>query len=174
MNDNFSRAKMRLERVRKIKYPIEIIEDLNIGKCAAYEGKIRITTSAIENLSEEELAFIIAHEEAHLDKKHGEKKLEYINSCIKEIDDVVYDEKYGFFSKLLGIVFLGGVSVMVSPLKSKRHEIEADLEAKKRMIEAGYSQEDVTKFLDRIGGSSSERYFSSHPTNQLRKNMLKE
>lgn len=169
--DNLTRAKMRLENVRSIKYPIEIIDDDDINACALPEGKIQITSAAVANLSEAELAFLIGHEEAHIDKQHSQKKTEFLDECKKGFEVLAEDKEMGGLKKVVSAMAIGVVTIAGAPLVSKVHEIEADVEAKERMIKAGYSEEDATKFFDRLG-SYRGRYFSTHPTPQFRKKII--
>jgi Zn-dependent protease with chaperone function len=171
--DNLTRAVDRLESVSKIKYPIEIVENSEINAYALPEGKIQITSAAVNNLSEEELAFIIGHEEAHIDKRHGKQKMDLAEQISNGVKEIAKDEEIGGFKKFVGIVAIGAATIAVAPLINKACELAADSEAKKRMTEAGYSEEDAAKFFDRIGEYRG-KYFSTHPTPQFRKKIIKD
>ncbi len=169
--DNLTRAINRLESVRKIKYSIEIVDDNNINAYALPEGKIQITSAAVENLSEEELAFLIGHEEAHIDKQHRRQKIDLANQVQNGFEEIAKDGETGGFKKVVSILAIGATAIVAAPLISKACELQADSEAKKRIAEAGYSEEDATKFFERLG-SYRGKYFSTHPTPQFRKKIL--
>ena len=170
--DNLTRAAMRLEKVRKIAYPIEIVQDRDVNGMADDDrGKILITSAAAEQLSEAELAFVISHEEAHLQGEHRKKSREFREFCKEKSKEVMNDEKSGNFAKgivLSTIVAASAVNVFVSP---KLHEIEADCVAKERMLEAGYSKRDVTKFFDNYPGGRWG-LLKPHPPQSFRKEIL--
>lgn len=170
--DNLTRAINRLSRAKGIEYSIEIIEDSEINAYALPEGKIKITSAAVEQLSEEEIAFLIGHEEAHIDGKHGQAKMEYLKACAEGFEQIFKDKKSGFFKKALKTAGLAGLTVAGLPLVSKACEVVADLEGQKRIKDAGYDEEDAGNFFDRIGPREG-RYFSTHPTPQFRKKLLK-
>jgi hypothetical protein len=169
--DNLTRATMRLERANAIQYTIEIIESNDINAYALPDGRIQITSAAVNNLSETELAFIIGHEEAHQKKHHYQQRVGAAMAISAGMEQIIEDEKMGNFRKVASVVALGAVAVAAAPLISKAHELEADLDARDRMIEAGYDESSTTDLLDSFG-SRQGVYFSTHPTPQFRKKII--
>lgn len=171
--NNLERALARLNESREIEYPIEVISDTQISACATGSGKIKISSGAVNRLSEEELAFIIAHEEAHLKKMHIQTEVELVRSVGKTATDIAKDKDYGIFKRVMGVVAVTALAVVTAPLVSKLSEIEADADAKKRMLDAGYSEKDVLRFFEQNASQQKGSYFSSHPTASTRLTMLK-
>lgn len=172
--DNLTKAIMRLETVREIKYPIEIVPSGEINAHALLkEGKIQITSAATERLFECELAFIIAHERAHLDKRETAPIIGFIDSADAKVSEIIQAKDVGIIPKALGILFIGAATIAAVPLFNKKLELDCDYAAKEWMIEAGYSQDEVESFFIRFG-SSEESYFSSHPTGKYRRRRLED
>jgi len=171
--DNLTKATMRLGSVREIIYPIEIVNGSDINACALLkECKIQITYAA-SRLTEGEIAFIIGHEEAHLDMRHITKMKDLFSEADLEMDKIIKDKSRGTISKALHMIFVGATAIAATPLISKECEIACDLAAKKRMQEAGYGQDDILRFLKRLG-TYQGTYFSSHPAPQFRVKMLED
>jgi hypothetical protein len=170
--DNLTRAISRLgQKGEKIKYPVEIIQSNDINGFANSEtGKIQITSAAIDSLSEEEIAFILAHEEAHLDRKHAQAKQELSSLTEKHMKEVLSDEKTGLVKKIVGAAALTTVAVAAGVATSKLLELDADIEAQRRMKEAGYSHDDTLKFTERLDQRGN--LISTHPSGKTRKKML--
>lgn len=169
---NLEMALMRLNRIKPIDYDVEIINSDRINAFATHDGKIQITSAAANSLPEEELAFMIAHEESHLDKEHRKKEVEMINSVGKTAGDIMKIENTGLFKRVLGVATVAVAAIGMAPLVLKGHEIQADVNAKERMLDAGYSEEDVLRFF-KEHETSSGGYFSTHPTSHTRIKMLK-
>lgn len=171
--DNLTRAINRLESVSKIRYPIEIVDSEEINAYALPGGKIQITSAAAKNLSEAELAFLIAHEEAHIDRHHSLKKNVFASFCKAGIKQIAKAKQLGGLKKIVSMIAAETAAIAALPLIDKGHELGADLVAKRRMTEAGYSEEDAAKFFDRVEEYRG-KYFSAHPTPQFRKKFLEE
>lgn len=171
--DNLTRAMRQLgQNGKHIQYPIEIIQSDEINALADSESrKIKITSAAVNSLSEEEVAFILSHEEAHLDRKHAEAQKEVSSLIGKQIKEVFNDEKTGFFKKVIEAVAVTTVGVAAGVATSKLLELDADGEAQKRMKEAGYSHDDTLKFAKRREYQPG-KLISSHPSWKNRKKML--
>jgi Zn-dependent protease with chaperone function len=166
---------MRLGSVREIIYPIEIVNgrDINAVALSSPEGcKIQIT-SAASRLAEGEIAFIIGHEEAHLDRRHINKEKDLFNATDLKMDEIANDRSMGVLSRALRMVFTGIATFAAVPPISRELELECDMAAKIRMLEAGYDQNDVLRLLKRAGYRQGS-YFDLHPTPQFRLKMLKD
>jgi predicted Zn-dependent protease len=141
----------------KINYAFKIIKDNEVNAFAIAGGKIYINIGILDFIkSEDELAFIIAHEIAHIEKKH----------CINKIK----------LTYLAGKVD-ANLATLVSAMKSvydlpfsKYDEFEADDLGVKLIQKAGYNKKGAIEFFKRLAAHFKESprdpvndFVASHP-----------
>lgn len=132
---------------------------------------IWITSGALEQLNEEEIAFTIGHEQSHIDGNHVDQQKRFIKDRAQKIEQIVSDKKSGFIMKTLkvagsGLAAIGGFSIL-----SHKQELEADLRSKRKTEKAGYSGEggrDLMQRFEDMGDGNS----ITHPHPRLRKKIL--
>lgn len=142
---------------KNIKYSFKIIADDEVNAFAIAGGKVYINTGLLDFVkSEDELAFIIAHELAHIDKKHciNKIKLTYLAGKVNVTLAMLVDELKAVYD----IPF------------NKYDEFEADDLGVTMMQKAGYNKKGGIDFFKRLAVyyEESERdpindFVASHP-----------
>lgn len=142
---------------KKIDYRFKVVADNDVNAFAIAGGMIYINTGMLNFIkSEAELAFIIGHELAHIEKKH----------CINKIK-LTY--LAGKFDANLAVLADALMSVYDIPF-SKYDELEADDHGVKLMQKAGYDKKAAVDFFNRLAKHYKEAprdpvndFISSHP-----------
>ncbi|MBF0358193.1 MAG: M48 family metalloprotease [Magnetococcales bacterium] len=132
---------------------------------AAPGGYIFVTIGLIKNLrNEAELATILAHEVAHVDRKHMLNTLQRSSllSNVSELSLTVMNKDpkllNGAIDQITNLLFTHGID--------KDLEHEADFYGVKYAYQAGYSPraiQDYLKRLQRTHGKASSIFFTTHP-----------
>jgi beta-barrel assembly-enhancing protease len=172
-----TRIRDRLESVTPIPFPIvlTVIESQAVDAFATIGGYVFITTGLIGLCDkEEELAGVLAHEFAHIGKRHVAKSLEkqkFIN--------------YGMLATLLLGMLVGGTqskaAVMTTGMASaqtlslkytREDEEEADRVGGSTADKAGYSAVGVAEFLKKLRNTGLDKqlpqYLLTHPNHEER------
>lgn len=142
---------------KKIDYRFKIVADKEVNAFAIAGGMVYLNTGILDFIkSEDELAFIIAHELSHIDRKH----------CINKIK-LTY--LAGKFDANLATLADALMSVYDIPF-SKYDEFEADEYGVKLMQKAGYNKKSAVDFFYRLAKHCQESprdpvndFISSHP-----------
>jgi len=158
----------------KLKLPkdsvIKVVKDRDVNGFTD-GNRVLITSGAVENLSEEELAFLLGHEQAHIDADHVEKTRKLFHKKIDDIKNVANDKKTGFFKKtlnVLGETVLGALEISAI---NHQQELEADKKAQEKIKEAGYSGAGGRDLMDRF--DIPDRGISlTHPHPKTRKKKM--
>lgn len=154
---------------KKINYRYSVVKDNDINAFAIAGGKVYILTGLLNYLDDEnELAFVIAHELAHIDLKHCIKRIQY--SAIASDSD-----------PFLGDIVQIAYSLYSMPF-SKYEEFEADELGVKLMLKAGYKKEGALRFFEKLESLEKEYgmdkrdrlndFIASHPTARERRERL--
>lgn len=142
---------------KKIDYRFKIVSDKEVNAFAIAGGMIYINTGMLDFIrSEAELAFIIGHELAHIEKKH----------CINQIK-LTY--LAGKFDANLAVLADALMTVYSLPF-SKYDEFEADDYGVKLMQKAGYDKKAAVDFFNRLAKHYKEAprdpvndFIATHP-----------
>ena len=143
------------------------------GKIAVYDGLFEV----IDN--EDELAFIMGHEVAHVTARHANQRLSQamviagigigVGYAIEDLDQ---SEK-----QLIVAAYGLGSTVGVALPYSRLHESEADFIGQLYMARAGYNPEVSPGVWDKMaaasGGGGPPAFLSTHPSNQNRAEELR-
>jgi predicted Zn-dependent protease len=166
----FNKIKKNVKRNR-LSYQVKILQDKDINAFAIAGGKTYILTGLLKFIeSEDELAFVIAHEIAHNELKHCVKKIQYGVQAAK-IEPV--------FGDVVQIAY----NVYQTPY-SKYDEYAADKLGVELLKKAGYNIKGAYSFFDKLK-KLEEKYgvenrdplndfISSHPTAVDRKKKISE
>ncbi len=149
-----------------INYTIHVIDDphtLNAFSLAG--GHLYITTKMIDwTESEDELAFIIAHEIAHIDNRHAARKVQ------KMIMGRSVFEPYGYGD------IAASLSLMISAPFGQIDEYDADRGGATLVSKAGYDPRKGLRFFVKMGEDENydvwEKVLRTHPYSQERLNCL--
>ncbi len=125
----------------------------------------------IEN--EAQLAGVLAHEVAHITRKHALQTLERSRSLqgVSSLTLTVMDKDPGLFDKLIDEVS----NTLFTKGLDKNLEFEADKYGREFAYRTGYYPGALKKFIQRLGASkknSGSIFNSTHPTSRERYNLL--
>tara|TARA_R100000027_G_scaffold35638_1_gene26168 strand:+ start:433 stop:1107 length:675 start_codon:yes stop_codon:yes gene_type:complete len=143
------------------------------GKIAIYDGMFDVIDS------EDELAFIMGHEVAHVSARHSNQRLSQAMVLAGigvgvgyAIDDLDTSEK-----QLILAAYGLGTTVGISLPYSRLHESEADHIGQLYMARAGYNPEvapGVWKKMAEVSPNGTPGWLSTHPTHEDRSEALAE
>lgn len=145
---------------KNIRYKVHVIDDkrtLNAFSVAG--GHLYITTKMVEwTESEDELAFILAHEMAHVDNKHGIRKVQIMMLGQTFLGD------YGTMA--------GNIALAVTAPFGQIDEYEADREGAMLAEKAGYDSKKGLRFFEKMGEKENydivEKIVRTHPYSKER------
>lgn len=168
--------KSRLEDIASMPFPVvlTIIESSTVDAFATVGGYVFITTGLIGQCDrEEELAGVMAHEFAHIKKRHIAKSLEkqkFINigMLATVIAGMLIGDQAGS-----AVAAMGSASAQTLSLKyTRENEEEADREGSAIADRAGYGGLGIADFLKKlraIGGDKFlPQYLLTHPYHESR------
>lgn len=146
---------------KSIRYQIHVIDDnrtLNAFSIAG--GHLYITSKMVEwTESEDELAFVIAHEMAHADQKHGIRKVQKV-LLGETLGEAYLGKGWGEYGKLAGQM------ANAAPY-GQTDEYEADREGALLASKAGYDPRKGLRFFEKMGSKENydmfEKIVRSHP-----------
>ncbi|MGB1205851.1 MAG: M48 family metallopeptidase [Chitinophagales bacterium] len=149
---------------KSIKYTVHIIDDnktLNAFSIAG--GHVYVTSKILDWVeSDDELAFILAHEVAHVDNKHSVRKAQKL---------------------LIGEMFLGDYGILAANLEmllsspfGQIDEYDADRSGAVLAVKAGYNPRKGLRFFEKMSKDENydyiEKIMRTHPYSAERHNCL--
>lgn len=161
-------VKERLEAVTSLPYPVKltIIESPTPNAFAMIGGYVYVTTGLLELCDrEEEVAGVLAHEFAHLSKRHIAKRSEKDKFLSAGMIAALLA---GMLLKSPAIMATGMASAQSVALKySREDEDEADRTGLATAERAGYSGRGIAEFLKKLRQAGLEKdlpqYLLTHP-----------
>lgn len=151
-----------------IQYVFSVVDDESINAFATMGGRVYINTGLIQTAENEaELASVIGHEIAHIEKKHA----------IKQMQTQARNQGILTAAGLGGsqIVQLG-VAIALDFPNSRSDETEADDAGFKMLTQAGYAPEAMASFMKKLmaanGGGGGPTFLSTHPSTSDRVSRL--
>jgi Zn-dependent protease with chaperone function len=153
-------------------YPVDIIDNPHPNAYA--DGKrIAITTGAINQLDDDEIASFLAHEIAHNKAGHIKKREERIDDFRKEVEESLTRPK-GFFRKIASATVTGVVGLANCRAADREEEYEADEKGQKIIGEAGFKEDKAAPALEKADPQNSGgTIFSTHPETRRRVRRIK-
>ena len=152
----------------QIPYTFQVIQDDGVNAFATVGGFVYLNTGLLQTADNEaQLASVIAHEIAHIDRRHAIQQLQ--QAAIAE-----------------GILTAGGleqsaatalgVELALNRPNSRAHELEADEAGLALLIQAGYAPIAAVDFLQKLLDESNATpdFLSTHPHPEARINALNE
>lgn len=161
------------------------IEGQRIQAAAYPDNKIKVTRELASRMTDDELAFIIGHEYAHVEQEHIAKQVASraakrvaLRQSLSELDDHLKQKGSGKIKRaathlLCGALGEAGVA-LTGQMESQHYETKADERAIELATAAGYNPEaSVTAYEKLHGGRVPEVGFvqsitSSHPAPRTR------
>ena len=145
----------------KSTFLIDVTLDRQINAMINTDGSLYITSALLDmNLTEEELAFVLAHEIGHYANK------DHLKSISKQTAFILFCLATGFDGNI------GSVAQSVSEIEllshSRQQEKRADMYANKMLIKLYGNNNGAKKFITRLKDNEKTpefmHYFSSHPS----------
>jgi predicted Zn-dependent protease len=160
-------AEQRVEEDRP--YPMRgyrfiVVESAQVNAVGMPGGFVAVTTGALRAVrSEDELAAIVAHEVAHVQRGHvmwpveRAREQEHLTSTmLAGTDDLVH----AFFGKVVTV----GSDFVLDKGYGKSNELAADAFAVRILAGAGYDPQALGRVLGRLEGKAAQGgFFSRHP-----------
>ncbi len=150
-----------------------LIESREINAFATAGGYVWVTTGILEFVkSEDELAGILGHEIAHIDKKHCQKAIQVYVHVFK----YTQDEEISELANIVGLI--------LNQPYSQAQELEADYFGTEYAYKAGYDVSHFANFFERLEKQTNldksrkdldknlDRLLFSHPLNSTRKEKI--
>ena len=152
-----------------INYNYKIVRTDEVNAYAIAGGNMYINTGILDFLDDEdEIAFVIAHEISHNEKRHCIKRVQYavLASSVDPSFGQIVQVAYGMYSMPF----------------SKYDEFEADENGVKIMLKAGYKKSGAVSFFEKLEKLEKEYgadqrdalndFISSHPTARERRDRV--
>lgn len=158
----------KLSSRRTIPYSYTVLRnDKVLNAFAAPGGPIFVTTKLMKTVSNDaELAYVLGHETAHIDRRH----------IVKQVDK---QQKLGVGAAILGAIFgrrvgaIGNIYGSLQNLKySRADENEADTVGVRMMAQLGYDPRAAVTMLGKLGGGSGVEILASHPDPKARQSSV--
>ncbi len=179
------RAEQRLERIGKqmvavsgrpaLRYQFRILDTSEVNALAVPGGWVYATRGLMtQKLSDDELAFVVGHEVAHIAHRHGVRQLEQSLGVSLALG-LVLDRSattQALVADLLQMLLESGYS--------RDHERDADLTAVDYMRATKYDAQAGVTFLRRLQSlsrsnpSALDRWFATHPPTDERIALIEE
>lgn len=124
---------------------------------------VRVTTELAAALTDDELAFVIAHEFAHFEMDHHkqtvdliDQKLNALKEVLSKMDARAKSRGAGFLKRagaqIAGVGLGAGALYLAARLQSQDHETEADEKALEIMHKAGFDPDAAVSALAKLHG----------------------
>ena len=169
LNLMFFNLVKQTSRQDEIEYSIAVVRDDTVNAFALPAGYIFVHTGLLSYIkSDGELAGVLGHEIAHVEKRHSMKSISRtigMGVLLGLIIDKSSDNRRERISKI------GSIAITLAQLGySREAEFEADTYGVKSMKAAGYDKNELLNFWKRMGDDSGGgnnpaifQLFSTHP-----------
>jgi predicted Zn-dependent protease len=137
------------------------------GKVAVYTGLLRVATS------DDELAFVLGHEIAHVTSRHGAERATQALGVAAVGAAAAYETKDNKYRDLI-LAAYGGVSTLGTLAFSRQDESEADFIGLRYSSKAGYDPHAAIAFWQKMSAESEKadnktpEFLSTHPADERR------
>ncbi|NLM37617.1 MAG: M48 family metallopeptidase [Firmicutes bacterium] len=175
LNDIFNRLVKACSRRKELQFKLTVVEEDSVNAFALPAGYIFVHTGLLSYVqSDGELAGVLAHEIAHVDRKHGMSALKRQLGMALLLQILLKDASEQ-------ITKIGNIAVNLTQLGYGREaEYEADRYGVYFMERAGYSRTEFLSFWNRLveesGGGENPailQLFSTHPPTSERIKRIK-
>lgn len=142
---------------RKVNYRFQVVDDSKVNAFATMGGRVYVTTGLIGAADNEaQLASVIGHEIAHIEKKHLVKQIRKTMVAQGLTTAVTGSNR----SQVANI----GINLLVSRPQSRSDEYDADREGLRILREADYATSAMPVFMRKlISSRSTPTFLSTHP-----------
>lgn len=163
-----------LSRREEIPYSYQVLKnDKVLNAFAAPGGPVFVTTKLMNTVSNDaELAYVLGHETAHIDRKHIVNSVERQQKVSLGVG--ILGAIFGYNDSDLFNVFSNVAFTVWSQGYSRDQESEADKWGVRWMSQLGFDPEAALTMLKKLdtggGGGTLDKYLSSHPNPKDREN----
>jgi predicted Zn-dependent protease len=168
LNSLFNRLTSNCSRRKEVHFSLTVVKDDSVNAFALPAGYVFVNTGLLSFIkSDGELAGILGHEIAHVDRRHSMKAIYravgfsiVLSLLLNNNDDVRHKEQ---------MAQIAGISMSLAQLGySREDEFEADRHGVEIMEKAGYNKKDILNFwrrFERQNGDSSKtlKILATHP-----------
>jgi predicted Zn-dependent protease len=166
----FGRLTEASERRDEVDYSVTVIDDPTVNACSLPGGYVLVNSGMLEfTRSDDELAGVLAHEIAHIDRQHAMKAVLRSVGMSAMVGAILNQKMAGSQRKVL-VERMAQFSMVLLELGfSREAEFEADRYGVQFMREAGYDKRQWLSFWKRYQGLEVERdsaflrALSTHP-----------
>lgn len=162
--DRMRRVGDRLLRQAKrdVPYSISVLQNSEVVNAFAAPGGPTFVTTALMDLmpDDNELAFVVGHELAHVEEEHGREAINQ-QALVSTAASVLLKDTSALLQLGAQVMY-----VLYSQGYSRQNEREADSSGLRLMAAAGYQPRAALEALRKLGGgnlSGPARWLSSHP-----------
>ena len=154
--DNIGQELITKSDSRQIPFTFQAVESDAVNAFATPGGFVYVTTGLINEADNQaQLASVIAHEIAHINKKHGVKALK--RAALAQ----GIAETAGVSTNTLAQI---GYQLAVDLPQSREYEYEADRVGLEILQQAGYPPMAFVNFLKQLEGDNQPEFLRTHPT----------
>lgn len=160
------------------KWEFNVIEQNEINAFALPGGKVAVYTALMDIATDDELAYVVGHEIAHVVARHGSERMsqQLAIAATGQIVGTIIGVKAPGYENIFYGAYGAGAAVGVLLPYSRKNEYEADEIGVLYAARAGYKPEAsislLNKFKSIIGESSNPQWLSTHPLDDSRINAL--
>jgi predicted Zn-dependent protease len=140
-------------------YQFAVLNSEEINAFAMPGGYVFITLGSLRIIrSEAELAAVLSHEIAHVDKRHllSAIKTGYLKDLSADLLTLIEKNNNDSLNKILGSTSDFGVGTLLKNGLSRECEAEADHQAVKFLVNSGYPSGALVEFLGKINEKTSQ------------------
>lgn len=150
-----------------------VIDDDQVNAFAVPGGKIAVYSGLMKIATDEELAYVVGHEIAHVTARHGAERMSQ-QTVVSLVGSLVSSSMKSSTSAMLFEVAYGlGANVGILLPYSRKNEYEADEIGSLYAARAGYNPEGGISMLNKLktqsgNSGTSIEYLSTHPLDDNR------
>lgn len=152
----------------------KVIESEEVNAFALPGGKVAIYTALLKQLKDDELAFVLGHEIAHVTLRHGSERMSkqmLVQLGGKAIQILLKGKSENTTKAFLSAYGVGSQIGILLPY-SRENEFEADKFGVKYSVKAGYPPEGSIRtlqmFQEMNQGGKKPEFLSTHPLDENR------
>lgn len=149
-----------------------VIEDETVNAFALPGGKIAVYSGLMKMASDDELAFVVGHEIAHVTARHGAERMSQ-QAVLSAVGSVLVGGVKSSNQALFEAAYGLGANLGILLPYSRKNEYEADEIGSLYAARAGYNPQSGITMLQKLkalsgGGASTREWLSTHPLDDNR------
>lgn len=153
-----------------------VLEDETINAFAVPGGKIAVYSGLMKIANDDELAYVVGHEIAHVTARHGAERMSQ-QAVLAMVESALIGNSSSSTALLFQVAYGLGAQYGVLLPYSRKNEYEADEIGSLYAARAGFHPQGGITMLQKLnslsGGSSTPEWLSTHPLDENRIAALK-